>query len=156
MKNIRRRRIACFLVLVLVAVLGFGCGNGDEDEGETTVVIGLITDITGPAGPVYSRIQYSLEDLAKYINEEKPIPGSNWRPYYRRVKCNAISLSGQMILSLSKNGAKTTTIPISSHRFPSMPGLIVQRPISTLSSLISTRWMTCRQPGTLPCTYAAD
>jgi len=79
MKHNWRRAIACFLALVLVAVLGFGCGDDDEGEGETTIVVGLMTDITGPGGAQLGLCQHSIEDLARYINEEDPIPGAKIR-----------------------------------------------------------------------------
>ena len=41
--------VSCLMVLALVATVGLGCGE-DDDGGTTTIVIGLITDVTGPAG----------------------------------------------------------------------------------------------------------
>jgi len=48
MKNNWRRGMACFLVLALIALLCMGCGD-DKGDGKVTVVIGEITDLTGPA-----------------------------------------------------------------------------------------------------------
>jgi len=46
-----KRAIASFLVLALIAVLCFGCGDDKEKEEKVTIVIGEITDLTGPASP---------------------------------------------------------------------------------------------------------
>jgi len=65
--------VSCLMVLALVATVGLGCGD-DEEEG-VTIVIGLITDVTGPAGVPCQPYGWAVEDMARYINENDPIPG---------------------------------------------------------------------------------
>jgi len=69
-----KRPIACFLVLALMAVLCLGCG-GDKADGKVTIVIGEMTDLTGPASPAIIPFHYGLQDIIKYYNEEGFIPG---------------------------------------------------------------------------------
>jgi len=73
--NHRWKRIAasCVVVLSLVATLCVGCG--EEDEEVKTLVIGHISDMTGPASTALIPINYVVEDLARYYNEEGLIPG---------------------------------------------------------------------------------
>ena len=72
----RKRKIvlSCVITLVLLASLGLGCGGESSGEG-TTIVLGYITDVTGPAGPGLKYLNWGLEDQVKYINEENLIPG---------------------------------------------------------------------------------
>jgi hypothetical protein len=64
------------MILVLVAILGFGCGKKAEEGGKVTIVVGWVTDLTGPAGPALVSMQNSLEDLVRYYNEEGLITGA--------------------------------------------------------------------------------
>jgi len=64
---------SCLLILGLVATLCGGCGG--EKEGTNTLVIGHISDMTGPASPALVPINYVVEDLARYYNEQNLIPG---------------------------------------------------------------------------------
>jgi hypothetical protein len=73
-KGIWKRAAACFLVIVAVGTLGFGCGEGGGKE--KTIVIGLMTDMTGPSGSFYASVLYAVQDATRYVNEEEPIPGA--------------------------------------------------------------------------------
>ncbi|NQT48993.1 MAG: ABC transporter substrate-binding protein [Chloroflexi bacterium] len=67
--------ISCLMVLALVATLGVGCGeNGDGDKVE--IIIGHISDMTGPAATALVPINYAAKDLAKYYNDNDLIPGA--------------------------------------------------------------------------------
>jgi len=66
--------VSCLMVLALVATLCLGCGE-DEEEGRATIVIGHLSDMTGPAATALVPINYCLEDLARYYNENDLIPG---------------------------------------------------------------------------------
>jgi ABC-type branched-subunit amino acid transport system substrate-binding protein len=64
--------VALFLVLALLGTAAFGCGGGEE--GKTVITIGVMTDMTGPAQAVFCPLQYAIEDLTRYYNEENLIP----------------------------------------------------------------------------------
>lgn len=61
--------VAC---LVLLGTLATGCG---KETTQGTVVIGLMTDISGPAGPGLKYLNWALEDQVKKLNEDEVIPG---------------------------------------------------------------------------------
>jgi len=65
--------VLCVLI-VLIAVPLLSCG-GKGGEEVVTITIGNVTDLTGPASVSMRYINYALEDLAKYYNEEHLIPG---------------------------------------------------------------------------------
>jgi len=75
-KGIWKKAVTCFLVIALVTAFCFGYGCDGGGEGQKTILIGLITDVTGVAGNVLSSSQYAVQDLARYINEDNPIPGA--------------------------------------------------------------------------------
>jgi len=77
----KKRVVSCLLVLTLAATLGLGCG-GDEAEGKVTITIGHITDITGPAAPALGPMNWCIDDIVRYINEEDPIPGVTLKVYH--------------------------------------------------------------------------
>jgi len=67
--------VPCLMVLILVTTLGvFGCGGGGAG-GKTTIVIGSITDLTGPASSTMTAMEVGLRDLVRYLNEKDFIPG---------------------------------------------------------------------------------
>jgi len=66
--------ISCFAVLALLTVVVSGCAE-EGIEGKKVIKVGLITDITGPAGAALVPNTWAIEDWTKYINEEDPIPG---------------------------------------------------------------------------------
>lgn len=66
--------MACFLVLALIALLCMGCGD-DKGDGKVTVVIGEITDLTGPASPAIIPLHYVTQDVFRHYNEGGLIPG---------------------------------------------------------------------------------
>jgi len=76
MKDIGKKAVTCFLVIALVTAFcfGYGCGNGGE--GQKTIVLGLMTDMTGPSGSFYASVLYAVQDATRYVNEEEPIPGA--------------------------------------------------------------------------------
>lgn len=71
------RKIKLFLVLVAcLAVFGTltsGCGKEETKEG--TVVIGFMTDLSGPAASGLKYLNWALEDQVKQMNEDEAIPG---------------------------------------------------------------------------------
>jgi hypothetical protein len=66
--------ISLLVVAALVATLSIGCGK-EKAQGKTTIVVGTITDLTGPASHAVKPVLYALEDIIQYINTENPIPG---------------------------------------------------------------------------------
>jgi len=77
-RNLRRTTLALLAVVLLVVTLCVGCGDGGEDT-RTTIVIGHISDMTGPASPALVPINYALEDLAAYYNTENPVAGVEFK-----------------------------------------------------------------------------
>ena len=67
------------VVLVLVACLTLfgavlpGCGSQEVKEG--TVVIGFMTDLSGPAAAGLKYLNWGLEDQVKQMNEDE----GNWK-----------------------------------------------------------------------------
>lgn len=72
-----QKAIAFLLALVLIATLSFGCGK--KAEKGVVIVIGELTDLTGPASPAIRSLHYALEDMVRYYNEEDLIPGTELR-----------------------------------------------------------------------------
>ena len=77
MQNNWKRGIASILVLALIVTLCFGCAK--EEEEVVTVVIGELTDLTGPAAIPVLPIHHAMMDLVRYYNEEGLIPGVKLR-----------------------------------------------------------------------------
>lgn len=76
MKHYFRMGVAALLITALLLTTPLlGCG-GDEEEGKTVITIGMLTDLTGPAGPALVPLLWALQDQIKYINAEDPIPGA--------------------------------------------------------------------------------
>jgi len=69
-----RLALVCLMALVLTSSLCLGCA-GEEKEAKATIVIGHISDMTGPAATALVSINYAMDDLARYYNEEDLIPG---------------------------------------------------------------------------------
>ena len=74
MSQIWKMTLAPLLVLILLATLTFGCA--EEAEEKTTIVVGLVTDMTGPASSFLALADQSYYDTAKYINDNELIPGA--------------------------------------------------------------------------------
>jgi len=65
------------LIIAIIAMLGAGaCGKeGTNTETRVSLVIGHITDLTGPASTALKPMTEGLKDLANYYNEHNLIPG---------------------------------------------------------------------------------
>lgn len=75
----RRKWIAlacCVLAILMVIPLSLGCGKKEETEVKT-IVIGDLTDLTGPAAAAMTPISWSLVDYCNYINSEGLLPNVN-------------------------------------------------------------------------------
>ena len=67
---------SCLIILAMVSGLCLGCGRGGENE-EVNIIVGNISDMTGPAATALVPINYAMQDLADYFNENDLIPGAN-------------------------------------------------------------------------------
>jgi ABC-type branched-subunit amino acid transport system substrate-binding protein len=76
MRTMKRAAVA-LLALVLAVMLLPGCGGGGGAK--TTITIGEMTDLTGPASPALIPLHYAVEDLVRYYNEEGLISGVKLR-----------------------------------------------------------------------------
>lgn len=65
--------VSVLLVVVVLSTLCLSCAGGDEERG--TVVMGMLTDMTGPASSFLVYGDKVYYDLADYINRNDPIPG---------------------------------------------------------------------------------
>jgi len=72
-----KRAMAALLVLVLVVPLCVSCG--DEEEEGVTIIIGEITDLTGPASPAIIPLHWALADMVSHYNEKGLIPGVKFK-----------------------------------------------------------------------------
>jgi len=72
MKSRWFRAIAIALALSLIVTLGLSCGGG---SGANTIVIGLATDLTGPASTFLVTGERALYDSVNYVNEHNPLAG---------------------------------------------------------------------------------
>jgi ABC-type branched-subunit amino acid transport system substrate-binding protein len=70
--------VSCLMILTIVAALSLSCGGGGGGEG-VTIVIGNLSDMTGPASSALIPINYALQDLAKYYNDNNLIPGVTFK-----------------------------------------------------------------------------
>ena len=64
---------SCLMILAMVAAFCLSCGKGGE-EGKVTIVVGNISDMTGPAATALVPINYAMQDLANYFNDHNLIP----------------------------------------------------------------------------------
>ena len=74
MNRIWRKTTAFLLASILLLVPCLSCGE-DNGEGKVTIIIGEITDLTGPGSPAIVTLHYALEDMVRYYNENDIIPG---------------------------------------------------------------------------------
>jgi ABC-type branched-subunit amino acid transport system substrate-binding protein len=79
-----RQRLTKIVALVLLGVLLLatlpglaGCAGGEEKVPE--IVIGILTDSTGPAAYACTQTVDSFQDYFRMVEEEDPIPGVNIR-----------------------------------------------------------------------------
>jgi ABC-type branched-subunit amino acid transport system substrate-binding protein len=77
MKRISVFILAMLGIAILLSTLAVGCASEEETEEETTtVVVGRLTDLTGPAAFSLVNIGRAVTDIVNYINEEDPLaPG---------------------------------------------------------------------------------
>lgn len=69
-----RFAVAILLVLAVLSTTYLGCvGKGEE---ETTITMGFLTDMTGPASSFLVLSDHVYYDLADYVNKNDPIPGA--------------------------------------------------------------------------------
>ena len=78
--------IACVMALALVATLCLGCAEEEGKGKVTTITIGDITDMTGPAATALIPIIYAEDDLARYFTEENLVPGVEFRVVHYDAK----------------------------------------------------------------------
>jgi len=74
MRHLWKKVLASFLILTMVTVLCLGCGD-DGEGGKVKIVLGEITDLTGPASPATISVHAAIVDLARHFNEEGLLPG---------------------------------------------------------------------------------
>jgi len=68
--------LTVFLIGTLLGTSAIGCGDENGGGGgKVKIIIGEITDLTGPASPAIWTLHTCLEDWVRYINEENFIPG---------------------------------------------------------------------------------
>ena len=74
------KAIVCLLVLALLALPLVGLlGCGKKTQEKVTITIGLITDMTGPAGNSCAPYGMAVVDVCRYINDSDPISGVQLR-----------------------------------------------------------------------------
>ena len=72
----RRKWIAlvCLALIICTAIpmslLSLGCGGEEEATENVTIVIGDLTDLTGPGASAMKPISWALEDYCNYVNEQ--------------------------------------------------------------------------------------
>ena len=71
--------LCCVLAVLLVMPAIVGCGGSKDETGTKTLVIGDLTDLTGPAANAMTPISWSLQDYSDYVNREGLIPGVTLR-----------------------------------------------------------------------------
>jgi len=81
------RTIGVIFLALAILPLTISCGGGDggsstivpeptqESPEAVVITIGNLTDLTGPASVAMTTINMGLEDLVRYYNEQKLIPG---------------------------------------------------------------------------------
>lgn len=114
--NSKWKLILCaILVVAVLGILAAGCGKeAVEEEETTTIVVGNLTDLTGPAASSLVDINSAIDDLVEYINEEDPLAAN--------VKLKVVSYDTQYDTSrflpgyewLKEKGAKLLMSPLSS------------------------------------------
>lgn len=63
--------------LIVVGTITVGCGKKEVEEG--TVIIGFMTDLTGPAAVGLTYLNWALEDQVRQMNEDEVIPGTTFK-----------------------------------------------------------------------------
>jgi ABC-type branched-subunit amino acid transport system substrate-binding protein len=73
--------MACFLALALVATLGFGCAKEEKPAEEAELVVGYLTDLSGPVSSVMKGVVTAMNDYLEWMEENDPIPGAKIKTY---------------------------------------------------------------------------
>jgi len=66
---------SCLMIIAVLSALCLSCGGGAKKE-KVTIVVGNITDQSGPASNALIPINYAMQDLADYFNDQNLIPGA--------------------------------------------------------------------------------
>jgi ABC-type branched-subunit amino acid transport system substrate-binding protein len=66
--------LCCVLAICLLVPMLVGCGNKEETE-TRTLIIGDLTDFTGPGATALTPITWALVDYCNYVNTEGLLPG---------------------------------------------------------------------------------
>jgi len=88
MGHMWKTAIACLLVLALLAIPALGCGE-DGGVAKVSIKAGYITDLTGPIASVMTPHYYAYHDVARYLNENDPIPGAKFEVLTYDTQMNA-------------------------------------------------------------------
>ena len=75
MKNKVMVAVSVLLVALVLSTLCLSCGGGKGEKETRTIVMGFLTDMTGPASSMLVWGDKAYSDLADYINKNDPIPG---------------------------------------------------------------------------------
>jgi len=76
-KRGKRVAVSLLVTLALLTTLGIGCGDENGGNGgKVEIIIGHISDMTGPAATALVPINYAAKDLAKYYNDNELIEGA--------------------------------------------------------------------------------
>jgi ABC-type branched-subunit amino acid transport system substrate-binding protein len=76
MKNKAIVAVSVLLVALVLSTLCLSCGGGGDKKQTKTIVMGFLTDMTGPASSFLVKTDVVYSDLADYINKNDPIPGA--------------------------------------------------------------------------------
>jgi ABC-type branched-subunit amino acid transport system substrate-binding protein len=81
MNRVVAKFMACLLALALVATLGFGCAKQKKPAGEVDLVVGYLTDLSGPVSSVMKGVVVAMNDYLTWMQENDPIPGARIKVY---------------------------------------------------------------------------
>jgi hypothetical protein len=150
MKHVWKRVTAlCLGTLLVVSAVSIGCGEAEEG-GKRVIVIGHLTDVTGPAGPALVPLAYGVEDTVRYYNENDLIPGVELKVVNYDTKYDtARDIPGYEWVR--ERGAQIIITPLSSTAEVLKPFL--ERDQVVLFACASTRtlvedpgWIFCKDP----------
>lgn len=61
--------VCCVLAIAVMIPVSLGCSSKEAKE-DVTIIIGDLTDLTGPGASAMKPISWALEDYCNYVNEE--------------------------------------------------------------------------------------